>query len=816
MKLKNTFISLAVASILVGCGGSGSSNGGESDYTFTNTTSKCDTSCKELTKLEFKELFSSSVQADIDKQEADGWVDAHDSSIIVLSTNGKKVLGGSTYHNALTVLDLSSKTIKHNPFAALKEAGHGKDTSSGASENYLRNVTITSNNVVYANIPPKKMNSKKYDKDSFGLFKANVQAGGVVDYASAKKLQEKISNFALSDDEKTVVAYNGTDLIVLDKELTEKTSEEIKDISNFVVKGDKIYVLISNKESSYLSEYNISDLSKTDFKVDLEKGFETNSMKLMGNILYLFGEDHGYIKVIEVDLVNKSKKESSIKGEADSISLSPNGKYLAFSNHDDKQIVVVNMKNKYKKTQAKFKIDNGARALVFIDNDNIAYTKDRNEIAILKITDTKKAITIKEQLQMAVESIEKDINGGASLDVVIKDLKLSTKEKDVTFTWTSTVDGLAVDTGKVTRPESSATDVSGKLKVVAKNAGVSFEKEYDVTIRKKPMILGEVKSTQTGRMDYMAVNDDGSTLIAPVQFKVGEKNVYGIASYTLEDGKPVEKTVAKLYGSDEQIAGVGINGTNAIAVAKTTKENIFEGRIFTVKINADKTLANTVLNEVKITSGIPQKVEYNSTQTKAAVIIKKSDDKFITEVYDIKADGSITLANTISMGEYGYKTYGPAAINEDGTKVYQRDGESVHLSTSNGVEKTVKIDNLARVWAGANRVFVETYSGEIYSFDEKLEDKKLFNTGTGGRMYGGEVRTVNDKNYLFIPVQRSDKALNGIYKLEILADGSLKEISFSQKDEGADRMAVSKDASKVYFTFRDKSRKYNIAVVNVK
>ena len=83
----------------------------------------------------------------------------------------------------------------------------------------------------------------------------------------------------------------------------------------------------------------------------------------------------------------------------------------------------------------------------------------------------------------------------------------------------------------------------------------------------------------------------------------------------------------------------------------------------------------------------------------------------------------------------------------------------------------------------------------------------MFYTGTGGRMYSAAGRSFNGKDYLYIAVQRADSALNGIYQLEIMDDGSLKEIAFSNTpdSDGADRMTVSGDGGTVYFSYRVRS-----------
>ena len=331
----------------------------------------------------------------------------------------------------------------------------------------------------------------------------------------------------------------------------------------------------------------------------------------------------------------------------------------------------------------------------------------------------------------------------------------------------------------------------------------------NLIIRKKPLILGIAKYVETGRSDYMATNTDGSLVVAPIQYELADKTtLYGIASFKVNEDSSIEvKTLAKNYADKEEVTGVGINNDYAIVITKTMEENKYKGRIYSSKIT-DGMLNDDITSPVLITSGSPQKVEWNSDQSIAGILIKKEDGKFITEVYKVEVNGIITLSHTINMGDIEYKTYGPAAINEDGSKVIQRDGDSIHISSKeNGFIKSKKVDNLARVWYGANRIFVNTYAGIIYSYDENLENEKVFSTGTNGRMYGAEARSIDGKNYLFVPVQRSDKNLNGIYKLEILSDGSLKEIAFSNNEEGADRMAVSKDGKTVIFSFtKDKKR----------
>ncbi len=131
------------------------------------------------------------------------------------------------------------------------------------------------------------------------------------------------------------------------------------------------------------------------------------------------------------------------------------------------------------------------------------------------------------------------------------------------------------------------------------------------------------------------------------------------------------------------------------------------------------------------------------------------------------------------------------------------------MTTSDGDSSSAAVDEIARVWFYNSRVFALTYAGDIVTFNEALDEtsRKVFYTGTGGRMYSAAGRMFNSKHYLYVAVQRADSALNGIYQLEIMDDGSLKEIAFlnTPESDGADRMTVSGDGGTVYFSFRVRS-----------
>ena len=813
MNLSKSLMSIAVASLLIACGGSK-----KDDNKSKNKETK-ETNFKGITKLSLVEKYKVNVNRAIEDQDNEGWLDAKDSSIITLDSKNSFIIGGSKYHNALITVNTKQKIAKHNPFASIKDAGHGKkskvDATSGASENYLRQVKINlAGDTVYVNIPPKKDNSTTYDVNSFGLFKASILSDGTIEYDNSKKIAIKLSLFDFSNDEKSIIALDKeNNLISYDKDLNELKSVEIENIKTFKISKDNktiFAIFTSSDKKSYLSKINLSDLKLNSEKLDIN--FEADLILNISSEKILLINKHD-MKVAIIDTkTNKILKEENYGLEVNSADVSADGKYLVYTGHDEKKLVIVSLLSKYLEVQSSINLEESAKAITFVDKNTLAYTNDRNSIRVVTINDSGTLISQNEKFDSLIKDLNKSINGGVH-NAIIKNINLLKEKFGIQIEWTSTFNKsiLNIEDGSVNRPDNNSDSASGKL-----SAKLSFKDKnkievMNLIIRKKPLILPNAKYVETGRSDYMAVSDNGSFVVAPIQYELGDTTktiLYGVASFKVNTDSSIEvKTEAKNYGTNEQVTGVGINDDYAIVISKTTEENKYKGRIYSSKIT-DGVLASNVTSPLLITSGLPQKVEWNSNQTIAGVLIKKEDGKFITEVYKIAASGVITLAHAINMGDKEYKDYGPAAINEDGSKVIQRDGDSVHISSkTNALIKSKKVENIARVWFGANRIFVNTYSGVIYSYDDNLENEKVFSTGTNGRMYGAEARNIDGKNYLFVPVQRSDNNLNGIYKLEILGDGSLEEIAFSNNEEGADRMAVSKDGKTVIFSFtKDKKR----------
>ena len=793
-----------------------------------------DADVPSLAKLEITTVLDKNVTAEIDQQITDGWADSKDASIRYITAKNGKVVGGSVYHNALTVMDANSQTVVYTAVGAITDHGHHADSVSGASEGYVRGVHLNENaSYVYVNIKPGRGDSQ----GTTGLYKAKIKADGSIatittelDPGDGKKididtsgdsykLDKNVQKFAVSSDDSRVAVYDEEkNLYVYSGDLTTEISAvETDGLDAIAISTDTVFAAVDKNITKML----ITDLSNSGQIASLD--FKPSGIILNSDASKLIAYD-SKTKIAVVNLADGTINSGTVTFHSSTVSASDDFSKVVLAGREEKNMLVVNLTVPGFSIQGKYPLEEGSRGASFIDNNKIAVINNRNGMAIVNIATTTDNINLDYKILSAKETLNKaTMNGGGYFNAVIKDMTLSKAYENLGISWSSTlpVGNLNPADGNVTRPANNAQDVSGKLTALisASFRGDKKEgsKEFDISIRKSPAMLAVPKIVETGRAQYMAANMSGSVLVAPIQDKFTingqEEDKYGLASYLIDSNGDISiATAPKMYASDEQVVGVGVNGNSAFAL--TAKES--SGRLFSVAIASNGTLSSSVISSVDIATGVPQKVEWNADNSKAVVMVKEADETFLAEIYNVDADGNIALDSTIDMGENkGYKTYGPPAINEAGDKVFQRDGEKVYAIDSNGVVASAEVEEIARVWYIHDRVIVNSYDGNIFSFNEDLGDLKIFSTGTGGRMYGAEGRIVDGEKKLFIPVQRSDKSLNGIYVLGVADDGTLTEELFSNQAEGADRMAVSGNGKRVFFGFRDSSKKRQMAVVTI-
>ena len=792
-----------------------------------------------LAKLAIVESVSANVDDSIKALEAAGWVDSKDASIRYLSASNGKVVGGSHYHNSLSIMDASNGSIAFSPVSAVSDSGHGKDSVSGASENYLVDVSLNSDaSYVYANIPPKKSSSTSNNKDTFGLYRSAINADNTIpviktpftangvtgeiisfDPAKSTRLEKIVSKYSVAnDDSKVALIDSEKNLFIFSGDLKTEiaATDAFDNIGAIAVSSGALYIT----QEKVITKLSTTDLTSS-APITLEFEPEEIVLSQDGKKLVAFNHGHdngGVTNIAVISLADNSVETSSLKATSDTAVLSPDATKMALVGHEMSNVVIVNLTIPGFSTQGVYAFD-GVMSAAFVSDDKLAIVSSRNGMSVLDITTTKSNNNLDAKLALAKEGLNKaSMNHGANFDVVIRNMSLSESFENVKIEWTQSGLGtnLVLPGGIVTRPDADTADKSGVLSAAL---SVSFRgvrkadsKNFNINIRKAPKSLAIAKSILAGRADYMASNMDGSILIAPIR---GSDDKYGIASFSVNASGELSEASAPMHEADEYIAGVGItpDEQNAIAIAAgekgTSKEN--KGRIYLLALGADGVLG-AAGPSVDITTGTPVKAEYSDNGQYVAVMIKEADGTFVTNVYS-----AINLAHTatLNMGiNPDYKSYGPPAINHDGSKIFQRDGEKVYAISSAGVYAEAAVEDIARVWAGKGRVYVHTYHGTIHSFNGMLKDEKVFDTGTGGRMYGGEIRTIGGKDYLIVPVQRSSEEANGIYYLEITSNG-LKETAFSHQGDGADRMAVSGNGLRVFFSHRDSDNKRHIAVVTI-
>lgn len=799
-----------------------------------------------LIKVVLDESFSKNIDAEIARQLVDGWVDSNDSSISTLSAKNGKVIGGSHYHNGLTVIDVDAQSVQYTPVSVVTDHGHHIDSSTGASENFLREVAFNSDaSYAYVNIPPKKISSNSNNLDTFGLYKVKIESDGSIatntdgyiisiDETVSKRLRKLIVSYAVSNDDRKVATYDADEFFTVYDGDLENAGEsiEIDNLEAFAISSDTVFTVSENEldaEKGDINSLSVSDLSFIS-KITLDFVPEELHLNDDGTKIIAFNHGHdnnGSMDIALVDTSDGSIETSSFEVVSDTAAISPDFTKLAIVGHEDKRLLILNLTVPGFSVQSSHSLESGSRDVSFVSDDQIAIINGRNSLAIIEITNTEENLNLTAKMDQALGSLNRaSINGGGYLNAVIKDLTLIDHYENINITWSESglTETLDVNDGSVVRPLGSESDVNGQLiaNVNASFRGDVFDdsKSFDLTIRKVPMELSEAITIQTANnsSQYMAVNSDGDIMVAPVRFKnSNDDTVYGFVSLKLSNGALTiasgTEDTPKTFVETESLVGVGIYGDSIIGISAAVGD-VESARIFTVAVDSGGVMANVTTNSVLITTGVPLKVGFNKEQSIAAVMIKKDDGSFITEMYSIVRGGAIVLIRTIDMMDAEYKSYGPPAINDDATVVYQRDSDNVILTASDGRVASAAVEDIARVWFYNEHVFVNTYDGNIISFNAELDEssRKIFSTGTGGRMYGAVGRELNGMHYLYIPLQRSsdmnsdrESELHGIYQLEIQSDGSLKEIAFSKNVEGVDRMAVSGDGDTVFFSYQDRT-----------
>lgn len=772
--------------------------------------------------------------------------DEDPQEMVTLNGRDLTVIATSDY-NTLVVIDYSDEDhpqiTSQKYFAGVEGPEHTIDSVTGASEHSLHGIKAAPDGgTVYISVVPRRGDESVGNEhdDRYGLFRVVVEDSGVTrdhDDPSTKRYDNaNIGSYDVLADGRVFVEDTKDDVIriltadLVDTGDTLALPAGIDARETFYTSNDTVYVATGGDNDA--TPPIMPQLHKV---ID---GVSTASMDLemVPSGMVLFDDDNQaliyqrnfFAAIIDLTTMEETRRlplDEMVRQSVWTATVTADGHYAILAGREKAEVWVYDLTLPESRMEKVAQTETVIRAFATDANGKI-FAGGRTGFCYVSNLEVGDVLTPEESIAGDKTYITgESINYGLPLSLVIADLSLYTEvpaaSNGSSISWSTTTSSINMipteenPLGAVTRPEGS--DDSGQLTATLnyefRDISVSDSITGDVTVRKAPALLPDAKVVQTDNnsSQYMAANVDGDMMVAPMRFENADgESVYGFNAFLLDDtGQPGITTgtadTPVTYSGTESIVAVGLNGSNVIGVSAAL-DDTGQARIFTVAIGADGVMADTVnAGALNITTGAPLKAGFSADQSKVGVMIKMEDESYITEIYSVAADGALSLDSTITMkADTEYKTYGPPAINDAGTVVYQRDGDNVIMSTADNPDvATVAVDEVARVWFYNNRVFVNTYVGTIMSFDDTLGDPKEFNTGTGGRMYGAAGRSFNGKNYLYIPLQRaSDSANNGIYQLEILADGSLEEVAFSPREEGADRMTVSGDGDTVFYSYR--------------
>ena len=777
--------------------------------------------------------------------------DSKDTTFRYLASKGGKLIASTYEHNGLAVIDTAGETLVYSPASVLTDAGHGvlsvsADATSGPSEPALSAVALSSDgSTVYYNVPAK---SDKSNKAIIGLFKAAVGSDGSialtegtfaggpgVTHAAETRLDMKVKMFSLTNDDSKVVVYDAEkNLRLYDADLANELGAtddaSVEALTSVAATASNVYTAAAG--STMITKRGIS--GTLDAVGTIEIGFAPDEMQINADgtklIGFTHGHDHGGVTSIAlVDLATGTLIDSGeVAFKSDGATISPDFNSIALFGHEEETTDIINLTVKGFSTQGRYA--QAGRSATFIDNNTLALT-DKKKVYVLNIATTTNNNTLAEEMVLAKESInQKNINGG-TLSVIIKDLTLSPTYGGIDIAWTSSglpTGVLNTQTGAITRPANGAGDATGGTLNAALTGSFRYEtieetKEFtDLSVRQMPKMIpaSQMHSVPAGRADYLAANADGTVMVGPIR---DAEDVYSMGSFKADTADAVSIASAPFrLDENETVRGAGIVGDYAIFTTSHKDEN--RSRIYSVAIAADGTLAKTITSEVvnAIPGAQPEKMEWTADNSKAAVILKDSNKKYHGAIYNVGTNGVITTDKTFAFDGVKVANHGPMVINDDATLVYQKDGSRTHVlavNTTTGAVDTNATDfpnSIARLWFAHGFLFEHDYEGNIVTLDKTTLTKlHTFHTGTGGRMYGGEGRIINGKNYYIIPVQQAGETVNGVYIFEVLATGELKEIAFANNPAGADRMAVSGDGKTVFYGFRDEAGKRHIGTVKI-
>ncbi|MCP5077624.1 MAG: hypothetical protein GY951_06155 [Psychromonas sp.] len=788
------------------------------------------------------------------------WVtDEHDEHAVAVSAVGERALIATKYHNRLILLDTSDKSnptvLSHAGFAEVDGIRYAIDATTGASEHKLRDAVLSNDaKHAYLYVSATGQGDPEYKPDldkGYGLFRASIAADGTisdVDSEQTIRIADKtISKFVSSKDNSVIAALrtkNDVEVISLFNNELASTGVDIElaiKATSFAISenNQSLFVILPSQEElgntlpAQLVEYKTSTGEQVQ-TIDVD--FDATAVISYDNsnaiALYKKG-DSSLSLYASSDLSKPRVVEVGINiGKA---VIADDQKSLAVSNGASADVVIVNLTAPVPRietsvspaAQVEHLAMAGGLLLLPVETGRLDRGVDSFELK------QGKAFSLQEIVDADAQLLSNDpnkmINNGLPLDkIVTYDLSLSAqllRGAGADIEWASSLASIVTsgpDQGKVNRPTNGEGSQQGTLTATLSKSFRGQDVTKTVTLNtnvwQQPLLPEEADHLITGSLSgggyyrEFAADHDGSRVAVQL---LERKGTIGFQLLEIDDKGKLQYLIgAAQADADTPAIGQKYHGDyDAKDVAKGTAY-LGDHLLFTLKKGntiptgalqvfdaSDATLAANE-GQALFVKQLDFAGEVRSSQQQGnllSVRVKLEDDSYQLVLVNLTVPSNPVVDATIPLLEEDSKV----TVNETADTIFVQGGSSIRKLDLAGTEltKVTPIGEIRSLTYAKGSVFAGTADGNLFVYDENLENEQYFTTGHG--LYGVEnsggshgrveaLQVIGDSLFMH-------NKYRGLVQLDISDINNISEVLFYAHPRYR-RGVVSPDAKRV-FTF---------------
>jgi len=792
------------------------------------------------------------------------WVtDEHDENAVAVSAVGERALIATKYHNRLILLDTSDKSnptvLSHAGFAEVDGARYTVDATTGATEHKLRDAVLSfdaKHAYLYVSATGQENPEYKADLDKgYGLFKATIAADGTISDVNSEQTiriaDKTISQFTASKDSSVIAALRTKDDVEVislfnsdlaptgvDIELTIKATSFAISANN-----QSLFVILPSQQElgntlpAQLVEYKIAtgeqvQTSEIDFDATAVISYDNSNAivvyKKGASSLSLYASaDLSQPRVVEVGI---NIEEAVIADDQQS---------LAISNSASADVVIVNLTAPVPRIETSVspaaQVDHLAMAggllVLPVETGRLDRAVDTFKLK------QGKAFTLQEMVdadaQLLSDDPDKMINNGLPLDKIVSyDLALSAqllRGAGADIEWASSLASIITsgeNQGKVNRPANGEGNQQGTLTATLSKLFRGQEVTKTVTLNthvwQQPLLPKEADHKITGSVSgggyyrEFAFNHNGSRAAVQllerqdtIGFQLMEIDADGNLQYLIGAAQANADTPAtgqKYHGdydAKDIAKGTAYLGDHLVFTLKkgntiaTGALQVFDASDVTLAANEGQAL---FVKQLDFAGEVRSSLQHGNL---LSVRVKLEDDSYQLLLVDLTTPSNPVVTATIPLLDEDSKI----TVNETADTIFVQGGSSIRKLDLAGTE-LAKITPMAEIRSltyAKGSLFAGTGDGNLYIYDENLENEQYFTTGHG--LYGGKFDSSGGKHdhgrveglqvigdSLFM-----HNKYRGLVQLDISDINNISEVLFYAHPRYR-RGVVSPDASRV-FTF---------------